>query len=192
MDKSSGSTQKTQSLRIESKRLILLPFTSSLLHAAESGDAAEYAALGITPSSEWPESDLLDALPVFRSLAEDGAADGFSPWIALDKDARIVGSAGFLGRPENGAVEIGFGIVPSERGRGHCTEAVEAIIRWVEKNGSVAILKARCEPENLASISVLEKSGFTRDGEAEGLLEWSRPTRPSDCTPGEQSQEAPR
>lgn len=187
MDMRSSSMQATRSLRIEAERLVLYPFSSDLLHAAESGDVADYAALGITPSSEWPEPDLIDALPVFRSLVEESPADGFTPWIALDKEARIVGSAGFLGKPENGAVEIGFGIVPSERGRGLCTEAVDAIVRWAEGNRAVSILKARCEPENIASISVLEKSGFTRDGEAEGLLEWSRPTRPSDRNPGEQS-----
>ena len=126
------------------------------------------------PSPEWPEPDLVEALPAFHALLEEDD-DGFRPWIVLDKDRRIVGSAGFLGKSGDGAIEIGFGIVPSERGKGYCSEAVVALARWAGQRHCRATLMARCEPDNAASISVLKKSGFVLGGNAHGRLEWTRP-----------------
>lgn len=123
----------------------------------------------------WPDGELLEALPFFRELLLANGEDGFNTWLIVSvADGEIVGSAGFIGRPdEAGAVEIGFGIDAHHRRAGYCREAVIALVRWVLSRDSVSRVRAWCEPSNLASGRVLERCGFRQTGENDGLLEWT-------------------
>jgi ribosomal-protein-alanine N-acetyltransferase len=40
----------------------------------------------------------------------------------------LIGRLGFKGKPEHGAVEIGYGIVPAHRQQGYATEAGQVLI----------------------------------------------------------------
>lgn len=159
------------SLCLATRRLRLTPFTLELLEAVESADAALYARLGVEPSPEWPEPDLVEALPVFRQELEAHGVTGLGPWLVLDQAGRILGSAGFLGQGEGGRVELGFGIVPGQRGRGYCSEAVRAMLGWAASRG-VGTVVARCDADNRASRQVLESCGFRLLGVEQGLLSW--------------------
>lgn len=165
-------------MRISTARLSLRPFSMELVQAAQSGDPSDYQKAGVLPNPQWPEPDLREALPFFAAQIARNGADGFGPWIVLDAQARIVGSLGFLGRPEGGAVELGFGIVPSERRKGYCLEALEGLLRWDGFLDSGAMATARCETGNAASIAILGKAGFILAGEMDGLLEWRRDLGP--------------
>jgi [ribosomal protein S5]-alanine N-acetyltransferase len=76
----------------------------------------------------------------------------------------VVGSGGFKGPPVEGRVEIGYGIAPTERGRGLATEAVAALCKLAFDNALVRQIFAETAVHNLPSQRVLEKNLFLRTG----------------------------
>ena len=70
----------------------------------------------------------------------------------------VVGGIGFFGPPQDGEVEIGYGIVPSRRRRGYATEAVQAMVADVLRLDEVQTITANVDRDNPASIRVLEKA----------------------------------
>lgn len=166
-------------MKLETERLVLEPFTAELIDAAAAKDYAGIASLGYLPTDEWPEPDLLDAFPVFRGLIDVNGIDGFNSWvILLGSDRRIIGSAGFLGRPEtDGSAELGFGLVPSMRGHGFCCEAVGALLAWGIRQDGVSLIAAHCDEDNLASANVLRRAGFRETGRGDGLIDWEYAVR---------------
>lgn len=162
-------------MRITTGRLIIEPFSLALMDAALAGDSAGIAALGYGNSGGWPEKDLLEAMPVFRELLIKEGPTGFNSWLILDKGSMaILGSAGFVGGPAaDGAVELGFGILPAWRRKGYCREAVRALMDWAIKAPGVKSIKARCEPGNLPSRTIIKELGFIETGLEDGLMVWA-------------------
>lgn len=159
---------------IETERTKITAFTLELIDAAISGNAEELSRLGYFGNGEWPEPDLLEALPVFRNLITENGVNGFNSWLISDKmTGRILGSIGFIGNPdETGGVEIGFGIVPSQRRKGYCIEALRALLNRAKALKGLYYIKAQCDPANEASKKILEKAGFKMTGSNEGLYQW--------------------
>ena len=95
----------------------------------------------------------------------------YAPWmISLKKEDTYIGDIGFKGPQRNNAVEIGYGILKEYEGRGFTTEAVKALTEWAFANEEVYFVEAETAPENMASQKVLEKNGFSVDGEGnEGM-----------------------
>jgi RimJ/RimL family protein N-acetyltransferase len=74
----------------------------------------------------------------------------------------VIGSIGLFWPPDNGTVEIGYGIVPSRRGRGYASEATRALTGHAFTAPGVHTVCAEVDLSNLPSIRVLEKAGFQR------------------------------
>jgi RimJ/RimL family protein N-acetyltransferase len=101
------------------------------------------------------------------------AAHPWGPW-AVVVDGTVVGGAGFHGTPDDsGTVEIGYGIAEEMRGRGIATSAVELLVDLGSSHGALRIV-ASTDPDNVGSQRVLENCGFSRDGNADGEITWSR------------------
>ena len=64
---------------------------------------------------------------------------------------------------EPGAGEVGYTLLAEFRGRGYATEAVSALLDEAFTIARLQRVCAYCVPQNLASIAVLERLGFTRD-----------------------------
>src|SRR5690349_11265459 len=64
----------------------------------------------------------------------------------------------------DGAVEFGYGVVPSRRGLGYATEAAGRIIQVAFDNPAVHRVYADVEGDNPASVRVLRKSGLRQVG----------------------------
>jgi ribosomal-protein-alanine N-acetyltransferase len=60
--------------------------------------------------------------------------------------------------------EIGYVLVPNERGKGYCTEAVRIIVDYLFLTKELACIQAMADVRNVASQRVLEKSGFQKEG----------------------------
>jgi RimJ/RimL family protein N-acetyltransferase len=60
--------------------------------------------------------------------------------------------------------EIGYALVPSERGKGYCTEATQLIVDYLFLSKDIARIQATTHLGNAASQRVLEKAGFKREG----------------------------
>ncbi|MFD8994296.1 GNAT family N-acetyltransferase [Streptomyces abikoensis] len=74
----------------------------------------------------------------------------------------VVVSIGLFWPPSEGALEIGYGIVGSRRGRGYAPEATRALAEFALTAPGVHTVFADVEPANPASVRVLEKAGFRR------------------------------
>ena len=95
--------------------------------------------------------------------------------IARLADDQIIGTTTiFQIDEEHRRGEIGFAIARSQWGHGYASEAVTLLIRFAFERLGLHRLEADPDPENLASIGVLEKLGFSY----EGLLrhEWAHRT----------------
>ncbi|MEV8020289.1 GNAT family N-acetyltransferase [Streptomyces sp. NPDC086554] len=74
----------------------------------------------------------------------------------------VIGAIGLFWPPSDGALEIGYGIVVSRRGRGYAPEATRALIAYALNLPDVHTVYADVELSNPASVRVLEKSGLRR------------------------------
>jgi RimJ/RimL family protein N-acetyltransferase len=60
--------------------------------------------------------------------------------------------------------EIGYALVPNERGKGYCTEATQLMVDYLFLSKEIARIQATTHVGNIASQKVLEKGGFKREG----------------------------
>ncbi len=88
----------------------------------------------------------------------------YAVWMIEQKDGIRIGDLCFKGLGENGAAEIGYGILEEYRGQGYATEAVQAACRWAFQHTEVKSLEAEIDAGNTASRRVLEKCGFRANG----------------------------
>ena len=126
-----------------------------------------------------PES-MPPAFVATRSL-ELAAAGHPAPWsttflIVNDEDGRIVGGCGFKTVPNNGRVEVGYGVSPSVRGQGAATAALKLLLHSAFESGATEVL-AEVAPTNHASTRVAQKAGFVQvgarvDNENEYVVQW--------------------
>jgi len=61
-------------------------------------------------------------------------------------------------------LEIGYSLVPSERGKGYGTEATQLMVDYLFLSKDIARVQAQTDPRNIASHKVLEKVGFKKEG----------------------------
>jgi RimJ/RimL family protein N-acetyltransferase len=84
-------------------------------------------------------------------------------WFLIEKkDGRKIGFIG-LGA-FRGCWEMGYVLIPSERRKGYCTEAVQLAVDYLFLSKDIVRVQAGTDPENTASQKVLEKTGFKREG----------------------------
>ena len=92
----------------------------------------------------------------------------YAPWkMTLKKDDTYIGNLSFKGPAKDNVVEIGYGILQDQEGKGYTTEAVQAMTQWAFGNADVVFVEAEIEPENRASRRILEKCGFVSNGEGQ-------------------------
>jgi len=61
-------------------------------------------------------------------------------------------------------LEIGYLLIPSERQKGFCKEAVTIFIDYLFLTKNIARIQATADIRNIRSYKVLEKVGFTKEG----------------------------
>ena len=88
----------------------------------------------------------------------------YALWLIVRKDGKLIGNLSFKGSPDEGVVELGYGIDEEYRGYGYATEAVETILTWAFDQPGVTAVAAETEEGNAASQRVLAKCGFLPAG----------------------------
>jgi [ribosomal protein S5]-alanine N-acetyltransferase len=111
------------------------------------------------PETRCETAELIDA---YRA---EQAARGWTKWRLADRWGQLVGRAGFGG--SDGDREMGYTIRRDLWGEGRATEIASALVRWHRRQAPVHRLGAYVAVENTASVRVLEKVGFVREGPAE-------------------------
>ncbi|MFF7244902.1 GNAT family N-acetyltransferase [Embleya sp. NPDC008237] len=98
---------------------------------------------------------------VIAEQSDEPAASGHR--LIIERETGLViGSIGMMWPPSEGALEIGYGVVASRRGRGYATEATRALVAHALTLPEVRVVYADVELANPASIRVLEKAGLRR------------------------------
>ena len=127
------------------------------------GEAA--AVLGESRSAHWADDFPAEGDRVIAGLFDQHPAwlDAYGHRLIIERvGGLVVGSIGLFWPPGEGVVEIGYGIVPSRRGRGYAPEATEALARFALSAPDVHTVIADVDLSNPPSVRVLEKAGFHR------------------------------
>jgi ribosomal-protein-alanine N-acetyltransferase len=153
-----------------------------VLRASQMADYAEWAALReasrgfLTPwEPVWPADDLTRG--AFRRrlkrYAEDQRNDqAYAFLIFRADDNKLVGGL-TLANMRRGVAQagsIGYWIGAPFAQRGYMTAAVRALIPFAFGTLRLHRLEAACIPANVASVRLLEKTGFRREGYAREYL----------------------
>ncbi|MFF9471413.1 GNAT family N-acetyltransferase [Streptomyces roseolus] len=147
-----------------------------LLHPLTVAEGERVAARERLPGERWGEGypgvgDLASVGAFLRRCAEDGDPGAFRTYqIRVAESGLVVGGIGFHGPPgPDGAVAVGYGIVPGERGKGYASEALAAVV-GVARSAGAAVLRGDADPANAASHRVMERAGMRRVAEEGGLV----------------------
>ncbi|MEU5945862.1 GNAT family N-acetyltransferase [Micromonospora sp. NPDC047465] len=165
-----SSSSSSSRIDLTTDRLVLRPWTT----------AEATAVLGDTRSAHWADDFPADGDRVVAGLFDQHPAwlGAYGHRLIVERDSGlVVGSIGLFWPPSEGTVEIGYGIVPSRRGRGYAAEATRALAEFALTVSAVHAVTADVELSNPSSVRVLEKAGFHRWA-TEGNLARYRITRP--------------
>ncbi len=84
-------------------------------------------------------------------------------WFMIEKkDGTKIGH--IMQKAVNKHFTIGYRVLPAERNKGYCTEAVLLMVDYLFLSANVVRVQAETNPANKASQRVLEKAGFTQEG----------------------------
>jgi [ribosomal protein S5]-alanine N-acetyltransferase len=153
-----------------------------MLRPPHPGDFAEWAALRdtsrafLTPWEPiWPTDDLTRSAfrRRLRRYAEDQRSDqAYTFFIYRKTDNALVGGL-TLANVRRGVAQtgsLGYWIGAPHARHGYMTAAVKAILPFAFVALRLHRLEAACIPTNAASVGLLEKCGFTREGYAREYL----------------------
>jgi RimJ/RimL family protein N-acetyltransferase len=139
------------------------------LHAIDVAEAERIVARIAGPADAWAvdfpfEGDVGAAGGFLRATAALGEQQPFGFYrITRQSDGKAIGGIGFKGQPEDGCVEIGYGLTPSARGHGYAAEAVIALLSVAAERGVCRVI-ADTTLENIASQRTLIRTGFRLAG----------------------------
>lgn len=143
-------------MEITTPRLTLRPARPEDLDAI-------HAVLSHREAMRWWSTPPHDDIEQSRAWLENmiantaaGAAD-----FVVEHEGHVIGKAGCWKAPD-----VGYILHPDVWGRGLASEALAAVIDHVFATRDLDALNADVDPDNAASIRLLERLGFVRTGEA--------------------------
>jgi [ribosomal protein S5]-alanine N-acetyltransferase len=152
------------------------------LRAPQMSDYGEWCALReasrafLTPwEPTWPADDLSRSAfrRRLRRYAEDQRSDASYAFFLFRKDDEALVGGLTLANIRRGVAQagsLGYWIGEPFARRGLMTGAVQALVPFSFGSLRLHRLEAACIPSNAASISLLEKTGFVREGYAREYL----------------------
>jgi ribosomal-protein-alanine N-acetyltransferase len=153
-----------------------------VLRIPQMADYAEWSALReasrefLTPwEPTWPADDLTRASfrRRIKRYSEDQRADlAYAFFVFRREDDILVGGL-TLANVRRGCAQtgsLGYWMGAAHARRGHMTAAVRAVLPFAFATLRLHRIEAACIPGNIASIRLLEKTGFQREGYARRYL----------------------
>ena len=102
-----------------------------------------------------------------RTLAKQDAWDDVTTgeWVqvGIEHQGEVVGDVA-VGMVAPGVAQLGYTLAPQHHGRGYVSEAAEAVVDALFANTDVVRIVATLDPQNVASMRILEQLGFTYEG----------------------------
>ncbi|MFE7835479.1 GNAT family N-acetyltransferase [Streptomyces sp. NPDC057474] len=144
-----------------------------VLHPMTVGEAERLAA-GVPPGgARWAPGYPADGDVFAAGRFLDICATTGDPWpfgtfeIRLRENGQAIGGLGFHGPSDaNGSVTIGYGLVPSARGKGYASEALRELLLFTRAHGATRV-KGDADHDNIASQHVMTAAGMRPTGEDE-------------------------
>jgi [ribosomal protein S5]-alanine N-acetyltransferase len=146
--------------------------TPEFIAAVLDGRREEAAELlGIELPAEFPTEGEKGFLGLrLRQMSED---ERFKTWCphAVVLGGQMIGHAGFHGPPgvnsteDPDAVEYGYKIFPSYRGRGFATQAAVMLMNLAAERAGIRRFVLAVGPHNQPSLAIVRKLGFKQTGE---------------------------
>ena len=135
-----------------------------ILRSARPDDLeAMHAVLSDPRATRWWSTPPHETLEQTRAWMDAMIANGPDhPDFVIELNGRVVGKAGFYVMPD-----VGYILHPDVWGQGLAAEAVGAAVDHVFRTRDVETLTADVDPENAASIRLLERLGFVGTGSGE-------------------------
>lgn len=151
---------KNQQLRVKGKKVFLRYVTlDDFEEMRELFEASRkfYKGLIDTP-------DTIEKFTPYVARNESDANECFV--ICRKTDEKIAGSINLsqIFRKSFQNAYLGYSLGVNDTGKGFMTEAVELILRFAFYDLKLHRIEANVQPENLPSIAVLKRCGFTREG----------------------------
>lgn len=161
-----------------SRAIALVPIDLPRLRRLAASQRVDFGAAAVADGALPPAHVAAQALARLQAGTP-------APWcvpylIVVQARDAVVGGCRFKSAPVDGCVEIGYGVAPSERGRGIATVAVRELLRLATVSGLVRQVVAHILPDNAASSRVVARLGFTAgatlvDPDGEVVVQWIRP-----------------
>jgi len=151
---------------VETDRLIIIPLNYEQLDLYLQANGRLEKLLHLTDNGRTIAPDVKEMVAAFTlpKIKKAGAENYlfFTFWIVVEKQTRtIVAELGFKGEPnEKGEIEIGYGTMPAQRGKGFMTEAVGGMIDWAKNQPGIKYILAEIDEKNIASIKIIKKNNF--------------------------------
>jgi ribosomal-protein-alanine N-acetyltransferase len=161
--------------KLQTERLILIPFTTQICKNLINDDFSDLYNMGLIKGKSWPDEDVLETLPkILTNLSLVEAPTGFESWMIIKKDTlEIIGDLGFKGfNYEKENIDIGYGVIKEERGNGYAEEATKTLIKWAFTQDIVKEITARCLIDNTSSIKLLKKLNFEITKNDNEMMHW--------------------
>jgi RimJ/RimL family protein N-acetyltransferase len=155
---------KTDSLRLETGRLILREFSES-----DWQDVLAYQSkpeyLSLSTWAQRSKLDVQDFVQQFITWRKARPRTKFQLAITLRVDRKLVGICGLrIGRIGAHQAELGYEIDPNYWGQGYATEAARPMLTFGFGHRNIHRIWAWCLHKNQASARVLEKIGMQQEG----------------------------
>lgn len=154
-------------MRIETQRLVITDFTPEMAMDVHLGSMNEDMRCFLP-------DEVFETVEIAGNVIADlmdcyGGTDG--PFVhPMFADGQYAGYVQLVPM-EDGEWEVGYCTVKAMTGRGYATEAVGAFLPVMMNRLGLTQVMGVCVAENHASIRVLEKCGFRRVFEGEGLYQ---------------------
>ncbi len=153
-------------MNIATERLLITDFTPDMAEAVHLGSLDE-------ETRRFLPDEVFETVEIAAAVIADlmdccNSTEG--PFVhPMLKDGEYVGYVQFV--PTEGGWEIGYHTIKAHAGQGYATEAVAAFLPVMMTALNVAQVEGICDAENQASIRVLEKCGFRRVFQGNGLYQ---------------------
>jgi ribosomal-protein-alanine N-acetyltransferase len=107
-----------------------------------------------------------DALALLKVIDDTLTSNNGITWcISLRNNPKFIGSIGFWRiEKENHRAEIGYLLNPAYQGQGIMQEALDVVLKFGFEIMGLHSVEAKVDPLNSASIKLLERNNFVREG----------------------------
>ncbi len=155
-------------MNIKTNRLMITEFTLDMAEAVHLNSLDEENR-SFNPNEVFETVEIAkDTVEFLMSVYENGDGPLVYPVLLLDgTNIGYVQAVPF----DDGNWEIGYHIAKEYAGNGYATEAVKAFLPVIMEKLNITEILGICVAENIASIKVLEKTGFVKEFEGMGTYQ---------------------